>query len=284
MTWLLDAEHAAVAEAVAQHATDVEEAGPNHWGFRLDASEAGRGAIRVEEDWLSVRLPVGRIEPERLAGLLRINGGLAGGVKFGLAPEPPFLTLSAQWPLEADDLLRSGPGRVGPEPGRPAPARTIERIFAGLRQGLEHIESCGRSPDRATTRDRRSPEAVGDLRSNESAGSGDPRRTESLKSLLTETGWSFTERSSGRLAVELDVPAGFYQAMLTPTGEMATEQELRIDVELSAGEEPSPLVRRAAGVLLLTGCHAVRMARASLCTEPGRVAADPGRHDPALSE
>ncbi len=40
-------------------------------------------------------------------------------------------------------------------------------------------DSCGRSPDRATDVDRRSPDAGGDLRSEPSAGSGDPRRTES---------------------------------------------------------------------------------------------------------
>jgi hypothetical protein len=84
-----------------------------------------------------------------------------------------------------------------------------------------------------------------------------------LKQICAEAGWPFVERASGKLAVELEVANGFYQALLVPTG-----RGVQIGCDLATCDA-APLCRQAIGGLLLAASAAVRLVRAAIA--PGEV-------------
>jgi hypothetical protein len=82
-----------------------------------------------------------------------------------------------------------------------------------------------------------------------------------LKDLCSEAGWPFAERGGRKLAVELEVPGGFNQAILIPT-----EHGVRIHYELATFDAITDQCRQAIGGFLLAASGLVRMARASVTT------------------
>ena len=80
-----------------------------------------------------------------------------------------------------------------------------------------------------------------------------------LRSLCSEAGWPFIERAGGTLAVDLDLPTSFYQALLVPSG-----RGLRIGCDLATLDGAPPVCRRAIGGFLLAASGAVRLARAAI--------------------
>jgi hypothetical protein len=86
-------------------------------------------------------------------------------------------------------------------------------------------------------------------------------RQPDLKSLCSEAGWVFTERSGGKFAVELEVPGSFYQAHLIPQ-----HHGFRVTCELMAFESVSEETRQSIADLLLGASAFVRMTRASVTT------------------
>jgi hypothetical protein len=80
-----------------------------------------------------------------------------------------------------------------------------------------------------------------------------------LKRQCSESGWPFTERSNGKLAVELEVRGGFCQALLIPT-----DRGVRISCELATLGAIPEECRQAIGGLLLAASCLVRMGRASI--------------------
>ena len=80
-----------------------------------------------------------------------------------------------------------------------------------------------------------------------------------LKRLCNEAGWGFTERAGGRLAVELEVPGSYYQALLLPEG-----NGVRISCDLAELDGISEASQLAiAGLLLAASAH-LRLGRASV--------------------
>jgi len=85
-----------------------------------------------------------------------------------------------------------------------------------------------------------------------------------LKQICAEAGWPFVERASGKLAVELEVANGFYQALLVPTG-----RGVQITCDLATCDAAPPVSRQAISGLLLAASRAVRLGRAAIA--PGEV-------------
>jgi len=85
-----------------------------------------------------------------------------------------------------------------------------------------------------------------------------------LKQICAEAGWPFVERASGKLAVELEVANGFYQALLVPTG-----RGVQIGCDLATCDAAPLVCRQAIGGLLLAASGAVRLLRATIA--PGEV-------------
>jgi hypothetical protein len=82
-----------------------------------------------------------------------------------------------------------------------------------------------------------------------------------LKGLCSESGWPFTERGGRKLAVELEVPGGFSQALLIPA-----EHGVRISCEVACLDPITERCRQAVGGFLLAASGLVRMVRASVNT------------------
>jgi len=85
-----------------------------------------------------------------------------------------------------------------------------------------------------------------------------------IKTLCSEAGWPFTERGGQTLAVSLETPGSFHQAILTPAG-----HGVRICCELARLDSLTDPSRRAVASLLLRASGVVCMARASLGTGEG---------------
>ena len=85
-----------------------------------------------------------------------------------------------------------------------------------------------------------------------------------LKHLCAEAGWVFTERTGGKLVVELEVPGNYYQAVFLPTG-----QGVRISCELAELDSVTEPGRFALAGLLLAASGHIRMARASVSQNGG---------------
>jgi hypothetical protein len=86
---------------------------------------------------------------------------------------------------------------------------------------------------------------------------GDP----GLADLCRETAWEIVERESGRIAVSLDVPGTYQQAMVESRGGAGVAVTAPVADEGTA--RPTSICAQAVGVLLLRLCGAVRMVRAA---------------------
>jgi len=85
-----------------------------------------------------------------------------------------------------------------------------------------------------------------------------------LGAVAVEAGWAFVRRSSGRIAIDLDVPDQFCQAIVEPRG-----AGFRARVVLALAVSPSAFVRAALAVLLLTTTAGVRLVRAGAAEREG---------------
>ena len=80
-----------------------------------------------------------------------------------------------------------------------------------------------------------------------------------LKALCSDAGWPFADRGGRKLAIELEVQHGVYQALLTPAG-----QGVRVSCEVATLDSISEECRQAIGGFLLSLSGRVRMGRASV--------------------
>jgi hypothetical protein len=97
------------------------------------------------------------------------------------------------------------------------------------------------------------------LGGNERVGAvGDPTPAQSLGELSAEAGWPYVDRPDGRIAVELEVPGAFQQAVI----DRVPEHAIRILAVLGSDESVEGETNRAAvAALLLRVAGAVRMVR-----------------------
>ncbi len=213
-------------------------------------SESPTHAHIEESAWLCLDAPLGdgrqhALRADDLWAFLRQNAHIRSGVKFALTPEG--LSLRAEIPLDSEDEARIAQRTR-------AACRDIQRAWQRLRLG-ESEGSRERTP----------------CRSDElaiPATDAGPVTTVDLPRLCHETGWSFTQRKSGSLIVNLDVAQGFHQGIVEPSG----KRGVRVFVTLTESPSLLPPCRHALSVLLLTACGAVRMARAALEEEMERIA------------
>jgi hypothetical protein len=166
--------------------------------------------------------------PERLWTLLERNDRLSGGAKFVLDAADQ-VQIRAEIPLDDDEPCDD-------------PARLIEETCRGFREALSHG-----SPARGPA------DSAGGPVSND------------LSALLTAAGWPHTVRSNGDLVVPLDVPHGFFQALVRPRAECGVS----FSVDLCSGRRLTPACRAALAVLLLRTSAIVRMVRAAAGEEEG---------------
>src|SRR5262249_11169728 len=205
------------------------------WKFGLDFGGGTlQATAQLDEDWLLLAAPLRDLRKEespaqRVEELLRLNAGLLGGAKFTLDAGRPVARLAAEIPLGEDIDLAS----------------RILLACVGFERAAARFYRV-EAEDQASS----NPEDAAGVRPTDTSCD--------LARLCREAGWAFTERAAG-VAVTLDVPHGFYQALLRGGAEGVSAA-----VELTAHETiPSPC-RQALGVFLLGASGAFRFARAAV--------------------
>jgi hypothetical protein len=219
----INARNEAICAALAAVSSEVTPSGLSGWRFSLLNGAPHGVTANADGDWLLLEAdcPGGVQEPESFWGALARNGSLDGLAKF-------VLTGDGSLRLRAEIPLIEG---VDPSP-------RIRETCAGFEAGWARqgeSSAAEASPDE--------PEPL------------------DLKRLCSEAGWPFAERGRGKLAVELEVPGGFSQAVLIPE-----KQGVRITCEVATLDSIPEECRQAVGGFLLAACGLVRMARATVST------------------
>jgi hypothetical protein len=226
-----------IAAALAKCAVAVDLVAPGRWAFTLSNGTALEVSARVDDGWLLFEAPLA-VEPspapDRAWKLLQWNATLGGGVRFALGPGRRGSHARAELPLDdAIDLHR----RVLETCGGLKAAKHLLEYDGGERKDVLDVDDLTLGP---------------------------------VPELCREIGWPVIEREPGLLAVDLDVPDAFSQAIVEPRA----NQGVAVAVAVLPGtvryaEFPPPVCRQAVACLLLRVCGVVRMARAAADTGDG---------------
>jgi hypothetical protein len=220
-----------VLDALRSRVIELKQVGPQRWECQLRGHKRQAASARVADDWLHLRLPIEQvIEVDRIEEFLTWNGQLEGPSKFCL--EDRQLCLAAEIPI-SDEI-----------PFLPR----LEAALQGVDQGLRMLNRPEASP----------------VAASEPASA--PGTAIDLAALCREAGWPHVVRPSGELAIELDVPRSFHQAILRA----GPEQRLDLTVEIGSLHNLTPSSRRAVAVLLLSAAGVVRLARPAAAADAKR--------------
>ena len=217
-------------------AAGARKIGHGHWALTLKHEGIAASAVIEEDTWLALRLPL----VDARAGtdswsLLKRNADLAGLCKFALDPGHGTRQLRAEMPLDPESKFVTLPRRI---------SETLECFAGALKDRQGPAE--GRDKDSA-------PESEKEQEACE------PEERIKLADLLNEAGWQFVERSPLKAAVDLEVRAGFAQAVI----ESQNGRGILASVETAKFDTLSGKQRLALGNFLLAVCGAIRMVRAS---------------------
>ena len=225
-------------ESLPEGAEGLVQAAPGSWRFKLPPGSICRSLVvdaRLAADWLSFSAAPGEVAlavqpgPESALEILRWNARLPGGARFAARPGSSELSLRADIPA-MDGLLERIDLR-----------RHVTQICAGFREGaaLFHRSSPCPAPAGAPARD------------------AEPGSLPAIvKDSLALAGWTLHERGPNNLAVDLDLPGVFHQALVEPLAGGLHVHAPLLDFERLPGACVAAL-----GKFLLSGCHVLRMAR-----------------------
>jgi hypothetical protein len=220
-----------VGEALGKCAPLVESAGRGEWNFILNNGSMLLVTARSDGDWLHLDAPLGEATAAAAGGgdawrLLKLNQGLGGLSKLALTRGPQGLRARAEIPLDEDVDLQ----------------RRLREACAGLKAAAGRLHGEGK---------------VAAAKASSLSGAQGGEASE-LRGLCAESGWKFTERAAGKMAVDLETRSGFYQAIVEERGGGAVSAAVEFAAGATFGEES----KRAIGALLLRASGVVRMARA----------------------
>jgi hypothetical protein len=231
----------AVVAGLAKRAASVGRVAPGVWAFELANGTRFPASARIDDGWLLLDAPLhAAVPPSRWTELLEVNASLAGGARFILQAAEPKLRVRAEVPLdEAVDI-----------------GRRVVEACAGFEAAKTRLER----PDVAID--------VG-MRDAFAAAGGDV----SVAALCRETGWRCHERAADQVAVDLEVPGAFPQALVEagPDASVAASMCVSGDAADDGALPRSSLCRDALALLLLRVSGAVRMVRATVVAD-GRAA------------
>jgi hypothetical protein len=224
----------------------VKQAGSGHWEFALANGKPLGVSARLFEGWLLLDAPL----PDRIGrggwwDLLRLNATLQGLSKFVLRPaarSPQYVHLRADISLAGDEDFE---GDCESEFDDLLTTRLLDAC-AGLKEAFGSFRGEKSNEQPALT-------SIANLEGQANKG------VEKLRRLCGDTGWSFIERSAGRLMIDLDVQHGFYQAVAEHRAEGA-----HVSVEITRAEAFSETNRQALSMLLLGTGALVKLARPSI--------------------
>jgi len=231
-----------VPEMLGECFGKIEAKGPRQWHLKASSTRSLSTDARLEDEWLILEARVrGRkrqaapCASRKLLQILELNGQLGGGARVALTSDG-LPRVKAEIPV-----------------GRGVP------IDVRIKQAASGLKCAARALFRKRTREQGSAE---DVAANARASDYD------MRPVLDEAGWSYVERSGGKLAVTLEAPDAFHQAIVKCHG----DETVRIAVELASDGSLSPVRTQALALLLLTVSDTVRMARPTIEAADGYAA------------
>ena len=231
MSYRIARHELAISKTLANCASSVERVGRRQWNFALSNGHDISARARIDEQWLLIRAPLAVAARHDAWELLQLNAQLEGLSKFALLPGRDGTHVCAEIPLDEEIDLGA----------------RLHEICEGFTAALEALHDekteAGMKPG--------SPEHLENIRKDERAD---------LRRLCEEAGWTFTEKSEPKVAIDLDVRGGFYKA----SAEARETGEVLISVELARDLLAADECRRALSTLLLRASGAVRLARAAI--------------------
>jgi hypothetical protein len=215
----------AIYTALAAVASEVTRSGSSGWRFTLPNGAPHVVTAKTDGDWLLLAAHCSGVarRPEFFRGALVRNATLAGFAKVVLTPES------------------------SPQVHAELPVLEEVNLAARVRETCSGFEAVWLHKD-----DYSAP----------AASPASDAESVDLKLLCSEAGWPFTERGGGKLAVELEVRGGFWQALLVPA-----ERGVRISCEVATLEALPEECRQAIGGLLLAAAGLVRLGRAAVIAQ-----------------
>jgi hypothetical protein len=242
VTYLSNKQEKRIAMALERSGVLVKQSGRGRWELALTNGKAVAATATLAGDWLILDAALGqRADREGLLRLLALNASLRGLSKFVLPPDPRTTHVRCDIPLVEDEG-----GGVGLEAETESELeRKIEIECAGLKKALARFHG-----------EKRDAEAVSKM----AADTGRIKEgAEQLHRACNESGWKFSERTTGRLVVDLEAEGGFYQAAVAQRNEGA-----QVSVDLARWDRVEETSRHALATLLLRAGGLVRMARPSI--------------------
>jgi hypothetical protein len=231
VTYALRARESAIGKQLGKCASLVERAGQGEWNFILNNGSMLLATARVREHWLHLDAPLKMDASQGRDAwqLLELNRDLGGLSKLALLHGQSALRVRAEIPLDEDvDLqtrLREACAGMKAASGR---------LHGERKEELARVDSLTASAELDAT-----------------GGSW-------LRQRCEESGWKFTERTPAKLAVDLEVGSGFYQAIVEEKAGGAVSIAVELTSDAAFGEHS----KRAIGWLLLRASAEVRLARA----------------------
>jgi len=243
-----DANHTGLQEqalaAIEKCAGPARQRGPGRWTACLHNGHLIQVSAACDDDWLLLaarpqgRKDGGRKDAADLTGLLAWNARLPGGGRWAVAPGERAAH------LRADIRLSSAIGLAG------LVRDACDTFLAAARMAEGEDVPQENSADGAT------------VQGNRHVGTADFGR------LCSAAGWENRERSGGAVAVSLEAPAGFYQAIV----EERSPGMVAASVAMATREGLPVRCRQARALLLLQATAVVRMVRAAAEAGDGRTA------------
>lgn len=231
-----------VGNCLAESVPLVQRTGERCWDIGLADGAVLLGTVRMGQHWLLCDVPLNE-RGDRVSAwrMVEWNARLEGATKYALTATDPSLHLRAELVLDDEVDL----------------ATRLRETCTGFASALRIFHDQPGAEAAAKSHLAASPEKAG------------RNGTADLPCLVSETGWAFTARTAGKLAVDLEARHGFYQALL----EERADGSVQIATELARWDKPSSMARRALGTLLLMACGLVRLTRAAIEEHDGQAVA-----------
>jgi hypothetical protein len=229
LSYTFRTKESAVGESLKKCAPLVERVGQGEWNFILNNGSMLLVSARADEHWLQLDAPINgsesQVDPWQL---LKLNQRLGGLSKVASITGKSGLRARAEISLDEEVDMH----------------RRLKEACSGLKSAAGSFH--GEGPEKPTG----NPAKAGPGENNQRDAAG-------LRKLFEASGWTFTERSEAKLAIDLETRGGFYQAI--------AEQEpgggVSLAVELTRDTGFRECSKRSIGKLLLRASAMVRLAR-----------------------